>query len=216
MGVTDLPGIGDPVILRDSAGLTYASRLEDIDGDVLSVARPADLRAALEYDMGLELDLLWTLSAGIGVVPTELTGTAIDQHIRLWQLTMTGDAHVEQRRDYVRVPVTGRVQLSAEPTGADDSPLDAEFVDLSEIAAQCSVPLAIDDPRIEVGRTVQCRFALGDDEFSVAAEIAIVRPGATAHESRIVIRFGSSQAVADALRKQVFRIQVQMRRERHS
>lgn len=214
--MTELPGIGDPVTLRDAGGLTYASRVEDINDDVVSVARPADLRAALEYDVGLELDLLWTLPSGIGVVPTELTGTAVDHHIRLWELTMTGDAHVEQRRDYVRVPLTARIQISAEPADEDDAPLDAEFVDLSEIAAQCAVKVAIDDPRIEVGRTVRCRFALGGDDFSVAAEIAIVRPGATAHEARIVIRFAQSQSVADALRKQVFRIQVQIRRERNS
>jgi hypothetical protein len=212
--MSDVPQIGDPIALRDSAGLIYGSRVEGIDDDEITVARPADLRAALVYDVGLELELVWTEATGIHVLPTELTGTAVDNHIRLWNLTVTGDAWTEQRRDYVRVPLAGRILLT--PAEAPAEPIEATFVDLSEVAAQCSVDVPQDDPRIAEGRNVACRFAIDGDDFDVEGTIIIVRPGATARESRIVVRFAQSRAASDALRKHVFRIQIAIRREQQS
>lgn len=221
-----VPQIGDPVALRDAAGLLYASRIEGIDDDEIMVARPADLRAALEYDIGLELDLVWTEASGIHVLPTQLCGTAVDNHVRLWQLVITGDGWTEQRRDYVRVPLSGRIVITpvtanqqaspdAGPSAASE-PIEATFVDISEVAAQCSVDTARDDPRISVGRAVKCRFAIGDDDFDIEGTIIIVRPGTTVRESRIVVRFARSRAASDALRKHVFRIQIASRRDQQS
>jgi hypothetical protein len=209
-----LPQIGDPIALRDAGGLVYASRVEGIDDDEIAVARPADLRAALVYDVGLALDLIWTESTGIHVLPTELASTAVDNHIRLWNLTVTGEAWTEQRRNYVRVPLSGRIVLT--PTqlleGAPE-PVEATFIDLSEVAMQCAVPLPRDDPRIAVGQTLVCRFTIGDENFDVNGAVIIVRPGTSPRESRVVVQFGPSRAASDALRKHVFRIQIAIRRE---
>lgn len=211
------PQIGEPIALRDAGGLVYASRVEGIDDDEIAVARPADLRAALVYDIGLELDVIWTESTGIHVLPTQLTGTAVDNHIRLWKLTMTGEAWTEQRRNYVRVPLSGRVVLT--PTqlleGAGE-PIEATFIDLSEVAMQCGVALPRDDPRIAVGQNVVCRFTIAGEDFDVNGTVTIVRPGASARGSRIVVQFGPSRSASDALRKHVFRIQIAIRREQQS
>lgn len=222
--MNDLPRLGDPVALRDAGGLLYASRIEGIDDDEISVARPDDLRAALEYDLGMELEVVWTEASGIHVVPTTLAGMSTDNRVRLWQLTVTGDGWTEQRRDYVRVPLSGRIVLdgaagsagaSSSPgdTEAPDGPIEATFVDLSEVAAQVRVELAPTDGRIAIGRAVSCRFAVGGDDFVVDGTIIISRAGTTAHESRLVVRFSPSRAASDALRKHVFRIQVERRRE---
>lgn len=209
--MSSMPKVGDPIALRDAGGLIYASRVEGVDDDEITVARPADLRAALVYDVGLELEVVWTEATGIHVLPTELTGTAVDNHIRLWTLAVTGDPWTEQRRDYVRVPLSGRIVLT--PVDEPAEPIEATFVDLSEVAAQCSVGVPQDDPRLAPGRNVLCRFAIDGEQFDVAGSIIIVRPVAGARETHIVVRFAQSRAASDALRKHVFRIQIAIRRE---
>jgi hypothetical protein len=209
-----LPQIGDPIALRDAGGLIYASRVEGIDDDEIAVARPADLRAALAYDIGLELELIWTESTGIHVLPTQLAGTAVDNHIRLWNLAVTGEAWTEQRRNYVRVPLSGRIVLTPKQllAGAGE-PIEATFIDVSEVAMQCGVDLPQNDPRIAVGQNMVCRFTIAGEDFDVDGTVTIVRPGASARGSRIVVQFGPSRTASDALRKHVFRIQIAMRRE---
>lgn len=201
----------------------YSSRVEDLDGQMIAVARPADLRAALEYPEGMELELVWTLATGVHVLPVELAGTSVNQHIRLWHLAITGDGWSEQRRDYVRVPAVGRVALEPEVAeaelglGAAADPawrLDGQLVDLSEVATQCAIPAATDDPRIAVGTRVRCEFGVNGQSFDVRGLIAIVRGGAGVRDTRVVVRFDPARATADALRKQVFAIQLAMRRER--
>lgn len=213
-----VPQIGDPIALRDAAGLVYASRVEGVDDGEIAVARPADLRAALVYDIGLALDLIWTEPSGIHVLPTQLSSTAVDNHIRLWKLTLTGEPWTEQRRNYVRVPLSGRVALTPTqpPQDGAGEPIEATFIDLSEVAMQCGVDLPRDDPRIAVGRELACRFTIVDQDFDVAGAVIIVRAGAAARESRIVVQFEPSRAAADALRKQVFRIQIATRREQQA
>jgi hypothetical protein len=211
-----VPQIGDPIALRDTGGLVYASRVEGVDEGEIAVARPSDLRAAVVYDIGLALDLIWTEPTGIHVLPTELSSTAVDNHVRLWKLTVTGDAWTEQRRNYVRVPLSGRVVLTpTQPPDGTPEPIEASFIDLSEVAMRCGVDLPRDDPRIAVGQEMVCRFTLAGEDFDVNGAVIIVRPGMSARGSSIVVQFEPSRAAADALRKQVFRIQIANRREQH-
>lgn len=232
--MSDLPQIGDPVTLRDLRGFHYASRVEGMAEKSISVARPADLRASLEYDVGIELDLVWTEGSGIHVLPTELAGTSVEKRIRLWHLTVAGGGWTEQRRDYVRVPMAGRIVITTTDAdgpassrasigddvgdcfGDDVGAIEGRFIDLSEIAAQCFVDLPRDDSRLAVGRAMRCTFTVDREVFEIAAQIVIVRPGSTSRESRIVMLFEPSRTESDALRKQVFKIQVAMRRQRQA
>lgn len=225
IAVAEFPQIGDPVALRDDAGLIYASRVEDVGDDQITVARPADLRAALVYDVGLELDLVWTHPTGIHVVPTELADTSVERQIRLWHLAVTGAVRTEQRRDYVRVPLEGRIELDAGGDDGDDGdddapsnpygePLVGQLVDLSEVATQCTVPTDRDDARIRIGRRLRCRLTVAGVEFSLTGEVIIVRPGDGIRDCRVVVRFLLSRAESDALRKQVFAVQIAARRSR--
>lgn len=212
----EIPSIGDPVVLRDEAGLHYASRVEDIGDETIVVARPADLRAALVYDIGLALELIWTVDTGIHVLPTELAATSVDRNIRLWHLAITGDGWAEQRRDYVRVPASGRIVIAPDGSGDDTDGEEAivgTLVDLSEVAVLVTVPVPPGDHTIRVGTAVRCRFALGVNEYDLRGTIIIVRATSTPRESRLVIRFLESRVTADALRKEIFAIQIARRRQ---
>lgn len=230
--VPDLPGIGDPIALRDPAGFYYASRVEGIDDDAITVARPADLKAGIVYDSGLALDLVWTQATGVHVLPTELAATSVERQVRLWHLDVVGDSYTEQRRDYVRVPVSGPIRVAVAPrlAGEAESPsvedgaseglpadgiaVDGTLVDVSEVATQCVLPVGLDDAFFTVGRRVRCQFGLGSADFDVAGRIVIRRPSDGIRQSRAVVRFDDGSA-ADSIRREVFRIQVELRRERN-
>lgn len=227
--MTSLPPIGAPIALHDEDGGLYPSRMEGNDDDALTVARPSGLFASVSYRDGMHFDLSWTMDTGIYVLPVVLVGTSTDGVVRLWHLEPTGEVWTQQRRDYVRVPLVGLIRMTpivdevrpdsrtpaGLPEGADlDTEFEGGFVDLSEVAAQCSVHLSMRDPRIAVGTQLRCRFAIAGDDFDIVGAVAILRAGATPNESRIVVRFDHSEVAASALRRHVFRVQLEMRRER--
>jgi hypothetical protein len=208
--VTRAPRLGDPIELRDVRGEVYASRVEGLDDGRITAAEPLDLPAAGVDDRTGEWDVVWTEDTGVHCVPTRLDATSVDHHVRLWHLRVIGEGWTEQRRDYVRVPWSGRIVIT--PDGDVGDPYTATFVDLSEVAAQCLVELPRDDPRVAVGLAVSCAFAIADDDFVVDGGIIVVRPGGTSRQCRVVVKFAASRAQSDALRKNVFRIQLARRR----
>lgn len=223
--MTSLPSIGAPVSLRDADGGAYPSRLEGYDDAVITVARPSGLLASVAYQDGMSFDLTWTMETGVYVLPVTLVGTSTDGLVRLWHLEANGDIWAQQRRDYVRVPLSGLIRMTPRPVdarpttpsaeGVDTcSPFEGGLLDVSEVAARCVVPLGVDDPRATVGMRLQCRFTIGDDDFDIIGVVVIVRAGDSSNESRIVVRFEHSEAAASALRRHVFRIQLELRRER--
>lgn len=221
--MTSLPPIGAPVALRDADGGVYPSRMEGHDDGVITVARPSGLLASVTYRDGMSFDLTWTMATGVYVLPVILVGASTDGLVRLWHLESDGEVWAQQRRDYVRVPLAGLIRMTpildeVRPGVPSPAGPDVEFegglVDVSEVAAQCAVHLGPDDPRIAVGTQLQCRFSIADDDFDIVGVVAILRAGASASESRIVVRFGHSEAAASALRRHVFRVQLEMRRER--
>lgn len=223
-----LPPIGAPVVLRDDDGGIYSSRLEGEEDGIIAVARPSGLLAAVSYKDGMSFDLTWTMDNGIFIMPVTLVGSSTDGLVRLWHLEATGEIRAQQRRDYVRVPLTGRILLTpvvddvrpgaaatAEtPDGEADADIEGAFVDVSEVAAQCSVHLSMSDPRIAVGAHLRCRFKIAGDDFDIIGMQTILRPGMSPNETRIVVRFDHSEIAASALRRHVFRIQLESRRDR--
>lgn len=209
--MTRAPRLGDPIELRDPRGRVYASRVEGLDDGRITAAEPLDLPAAGVQNHSVEWDVVWTEDTGIHCVPTRLDATSVDNHLRLWHLSVTGAGWSEQRRDYVRVPWSGRIVIT--PAGDLGDPYAATFVDLSEVAAQCLVDLPRDDPRVAVGLAVSCAFAIADEDFVIDGGIIIVRPGRTSRQCRVVVKFAASRAQSDALRKNVFRIQLAGRRQ---
>lgn len=223
-----IPPIGEPVTVRDDDGIHYRSRVEDADGDNIVLARPTDLAAGVAYEEGMTFDLTWHRDSGIHVLPVELVDSYTEGTMRLWAFIVTGDGWTEQRRDYVRVPVSGRVVLtpeedpdevtqsdSATPESSDDdaAPIEGQLIDVSEVAMQCSVVLPDSDPRVATGKVLNLRFAIGDDDFDIMGSVRIVRTLATTRDTRLVIQFAESEVISDAIRQHVFRIQLALRRQ---
>lgn len=213
-----LPSIGTPVILRDSAENEYLSRLEGFDETTAIVASPTETYPGIVYDLGLELDVAWTHESGIHVVPSRLVASSMERAVRLWHLELVGESHTEQRRDYVRVPLTGSVTIEPVPTvdggGLAGVQLAGAFIDLSEVALQAAVAVPDGWETIQPPVDVRCHFELGSNTYDLTGTIIIVRPGSSRKELRVVVRLDSSRAISDALRKEVFALQLARRKHR--
>ena len=110
----ELPGIGQPVTLRDEGGADHLSRVEGVDDDRLQVVRPDDLHVDDLLDTGAELVVLWASASGLRALPTLLVDTSTTRLLRLWHLEVSGPGWAEQRRNFVRVPVSGQVIIEEE------------------------------------------------------------------------------------------------------
>jgi len=220
--MVDLPEVGDPVAIRDEQGRTYRSRVEDIDADVITIAQPVDLPVLEPYVEGDELLLTWTRAAGVAVLAAQLAATRTERTIRLWDLLPTGQSWTEQRREHVRVPAGGAMTVqaivphtSADPDGSDDEPpqpLRAQLVDVSEAALRCSLIPGQDDEGLAEGVPVNTRFSVRDSEFEIAGVIHRRKEGERPEPTRLIVLFEHSERVADALRREVFAVQLEMRR----
>lgn len=214
----ELPEIGAPLVLRDPDGGSYRSRLQDIDGDLLVVDLPADLPATEPFGEGAEFDVTWTMASGVHVMPVELAGSRTERLLRLWDLVIVGEPWTEQRREHVRVPVVGAVtiEVTTPPAEGEDlsEPLTGQLIDISEAAAQFQLTAPADDARLAAGIAVSCRFTLRDEQFELAGVVYSSRPANQPGRTCAVVQFHHSGRQADALRKQVFAVQLEARRSR--
>jgi hypothetical protein len=239
--MVELPDVGDPVAIRDEQGRTYRSRVEDIDGDIITVAQPVDLPVLEPFVEGDELLLTWTRAEGVAVLAAHLAATRTERTIRLWDLLPTGQSWTEQRREHVRVPAGGTMSVqvvAGDSTGADAATGDAadadvaaeadvaagaprpftlfraQLVDVSESALRCALAPGQDDEGLTEGVAVSTRFSVGGSEFELPGVIYRRHEQDRPEPTRLVVRFEHSERDADALRKEVFAVQLEMRRSR--
>lgn len=230
-----MPTIGQPIELRDVEGECHQSRVEDVQGDVLTVARPNDLRVGELYSDGTHFSVEWAAERGTFLLPAVLQRTRTDGPLRLWDLQVTGSLERQQRRSYVRVPVSGDVQLTwptltsgartfymahlaASPDDSDNEDddlaglvLEGQLLDVSEAAIACELPTLSSDPRLLKGTAVTVEFRLLLESFALDGAILLARAGTKTRSARVVVAFAHTDAEADRLRSQVFTIQRQLR-----
>lgn len=194
--------INDPIVLRDQAELEYRSRVEGIGDRSLTVARPLDLMADHDPDLGTDLLVTWGTERGIAVVPVRLIASYAEGHLRLWSMAPLGAGWVEQRRRFVRVPASGVATLT--PLAEEsEGPVKVILLDVSEGALRCTVDVAAAaDLGYDDGVTAGFRF--GEGEFAIPARVAFRRPNARPGKVDLVVIFDEPVKDADSLRKQIF------------
>ena len=213
------PDINDPVILRDAAGREYRSRVEDLGPDRLVVARPHDLPADEVFGPDTGVEVTWPTGRGIGVLPTRIVEAHAEGALRLWSLAVTGEARVEQRRRFVRVPARGPVTLRLEEDDADGeksaATVTADLLEVSEAALRCAVDAAVAERIGAGGVAVTASFRFGDGHFAIPGHVDARRPSARPTDVvELVVRFDEPVVDADALRKEAFGQQVRTLRAR--
>lgn len=215
MGVPTTPQVHYLVTLTDQLGRQYRSRIEDLGDGLLVLARPLDLLVEHEFGVGAPVLVSWSDPAGIVEVDTELLDSQLPGRLGCWLVRELGPYRIQQRRQFVRVPVPGLVLISLlDPeSGRPLPPLTARLVTLSEAALRCALPTD-QAAGISVGDQASTEFTVSGTEFALVASVLKLEPAR--HEDGIrelVLLFEVDEAAAAELRRLVFAEQLRLRNE---
>lgn len=209
------PAVNRLVTIADGTGREFPSRIEDITDGTLVLARPLDLPAEHDFELGGPVLLSWPDPTGIIRATTELVDVRAEGSVGLWEVRVLGDYQRDQRREFVRVPASGPVELSSiedgEPDGAPLARLAGQLVRISEASIRCAVPRA-DAAQLRPDSPVQVDFEFRGQRFSLPA--SVLRPEPCRHDPEtveLILLLRIDQDSADALRRLVFAEQLRLR-----
>lgn len=210
-----LPEVNQLVTVRDLSGKELPTRIEDASGSVLVVPRPVDG----ESGIGLRpegLTVMWPADRGVMSLPVKLNERRADNNLDMWELSITGPASRQQRRAFVRVPVSAGIALAfvaerpIDPT-PDVADISGWLVDLSEAAACVSVPTARYED-LKPNAKLQATFTIGDDAYDLPARVSDSAPVREADDrTELVVHFEIPESEAARLRRMLFAQQVRLR-----
>ncbi|WP_432493423.1 PilZ domain-containing protein [Kineococcus gypseus] len=215
------------VQLPDSLGgqlLELPTRVEDSGEDRLVVAAPSFTGDLHLVGPGLAVTVSWASERG-RLRQDFVVGEVVRRRVACWDLVPVGELTVQQRRRYVRVPLSGGLRLLpvpgdpaapavAAPAGeppAPEEPAAAAFIDLSEGGACVRLRRgAWPAP----GRLVRAVFDLDGGPVDQLAEVVRAAPGAggAGEHDDLVLVFVEPVAAADRLRRHVMQVQIRNRR----
>ena len=201
-------------MLRSFDGVEHRSRVEDVDGERLVLARPMNLATGEGFAQGDLMDVIWSDPTGLTVLNAELTETRAQGPVGLWVVQPVGEPWREQRRRFVRVPVTGLVRVvpvAPDQYGFAVASFAARFVDVSEAALRCAVA-ASDARALSVGSVLVLVFTVDTEVFELMASvISLARSRRYEDTVDLVAAFEVTEERAMTLRRLVFEQQIRIR-----
>lgn len=196
------PAVNQPVLLRERGlqfqgehGGEYASRVESVEGDLLTLARPLDLPAENDLGEGSRLDVVWTGPRGLHEMPVTVVAEGVDGPLRVWRAEPTGPIRRTNRRQHLRVAVGGMMMLAT-----DETTMSALMMDASEAALRCRVEGRAQE--LTEDTSVRTEFTIGGEEFRATGIVFRRAPLDTGTELVITLRHGERSATA--LRRALF------------
>jgi c-di-GMP-binding flagellar brake protein YcgR len=217
-----LPTINRRITLIAASGQEFASRVEDVGDNWLTVARPLDLPVGQQIAAGSGLMATWHAPNGICTLPCRLVTIRREGAVRLWDVDVAGQVWREQRRAYVRATATGMVQMRWSADEDDETVLETSgaLEDLSEAALRYRCRDRNLDAEALVGAKVSMSLHMRELSVDLPAEVVRVARTVMRVPSRepapwqIVLRYINPGRVADDLRRIVFREQLRERNGR--
>jgi hypothetical protein len=197
------PEINALVELTVVGGEAYASRVEDRQGDLITVAAPLDLLVADVPEIGRQVVLRWTAGArGRYVAPAEVVEVHHEQ-VSTWEIKITGQLWIEQNRRYVRggggEPI--RLRRMLEP---EDPAVDGRVVDISERSVRGQVGRF----EVKAGDPVVARIVLDEDVVEVEGYVLRVLDQPEHVGAGVVVIFEPDEHQATVIRRYVLRQQL--------
>jgi len=208
-----MPEVHRLVTIADEDDHEFCSRIEDVADGVLVLARPLTLPLEHQFDIGRPLLASWPDPEGLTVAVTKLIGTRARGPVGLW-VTEIEELYRQQRRQFVRVPALGPIELVAaggEP-GAPFPHVAGHLVDVSEAALRCALQ-ATDAEAVAGAAHLLASFVLDGDRFTLPATIVRAEPSRRDEQVlECVLAFQIDDRDAAELRRQVFSEQLRIRR----
>jgi hypothetical protein len=194
--------------------------VEDVDDRFLTVARPLDLPAEHDLQVGSAVMTTWWVSSGVWVLPCRLVEVRREGRVPLWDVEIVGEGRREQRRAFVRAAVTGPVSMRWSVTGQGEYRASGVIADLSEASLRLvSRDRAVAD-HAPVGGCIEVSLRTAGKSFELHAELLRVSPvsGLLQNDAstqwQVVLRFTDPGKAADELRRIVFGQQLRDRNGR--
>ncbi len=199
--------------ITDFDGREYCSRVEDVADGMLTLARPLTLPVEHQFAIGQPLLVSWPDPDGLTLATVTLVETRLREHLGLW-LTAVEDLRRQQRRQFVRVPALGPIELVAtggEP-GRPFPHVAGQLLDVSEAALRCALR-ATDAEAVADGSELLASFPLAEARFTVPARM--LRTEASRRDDGLtecVLAFDIGERESAELRRLVFAEQLRLRR----
>jgi c-di-GMP-binding flagellar brake protein YcgR len=201
--VNGLLTVDSPVVVRvgRGAGREFASRVEDVDDDVLVVSMPLGASSALLASGSREVDVAWLSPRG-----------RYEQHCRLepggtnrqWRLRPLEPAALIQRRRYVRVRASVDVTIDLAGQTITGSTIDVSEGGFRVRLPRCELP--------QLQHTV-VRAALGGADVAISGYV-VRSTDSDLDETEAVIAFDAEGADAEAVRRFIMHRQLRARASR--
>jgi c-di-GMP-binding flagellar brake protein YcgR len=201
--VNGLLTVDSPVVVRvgRGAGREFASRVEDLDDDVLVVSVPLGANSALLASGSREVDVAWLSPRG-----------RYEQHCRLepggtnrqWRLRPLEPAALIQRRRYVRVRASVDVTIDLAGQTITGSTIDVSEGGFRVRLPRCELP--------QLQHTV-VRAALGGADVAISGYV-VRSTDSDLDETEAVIAFDAEGADAEAVRRFIMHRQLRARASR--
>ena len=209
-----MPDIGSRVAIRGPRHeMLNASRIEEASDDRLVVTQPAALPDGHPYEPGVEFAVSWPNERGLTVVPVRLAAARVEVGMPLWYLEITGEPWVEQRREFVRTPISGAVRLTF--TASRSATFIAPLLDLSEAGLRCSMAAADAVKHSDPNAPLRLQLDLDGERFDLTGTLARRQQNAMRVDLvDLVAIFDKPVQRADDLRRIVFAEQLRARRSR--
>src|SRR6185312_656885 len=204
-----MPPVHRLVTITDSDGREYCSRVEDVDDGLLVFARPLTLPVEHEFAVGQPLLASWPDPDGLTLATVTLIETRAREHLGLW-VTEVEDLRRQQRRQFVRVPAAGPLEL----TWTEGGSVAGQLLDVSEAALRCALRIADAEAATNVAGLL-AGFTLAETRFSVPATLLRTEPSRKDDQlAECVLTFDIDEREAAELRRRVFAEQLRLRRAR--
>ncbi|MDP9799300.1 hypothetical protein J2S43_007812 [Catenuloplanes nepalensis] len=193
------PGINERVEITVKRGGTYRSRVEDLDGPLLSLAAPLDLLVTDVPDPGMELTVRWIAGERGRYAADAVIIRIVHGHVSTWVVEITGRPMIEQNREYVRGGGGEPVEL----TGEDGEPHRGEVIDVSER----SIKAVFKRLEIAEGSEVALRVLLESEQMTLHGTVYRVVDQAATSEVQVVLMLDADESQAQAIRRHVMNLQ---------
>ncbi len=202
VGLGDAPDVNTLIELAVLDGEAYPSRVEDRQGDRITIAAPPDLLVADVAEIGRSVTLRWPAGPrGRYYAPAEIVEVH-RAHVTTWDVKINGPLGIEQNRRYVRggggEPI--RIQRTLTP---EDPVADGRVDDLSERSVRGRVGKC----DVKAGDPVTTRIVLDDDVVEVSGTVlrVIDQPE---QKAAVVVVFEPDEHQATVIRRYVLRQQL--------
>jgi hypothetical protein len=202
----NLPPINTRVDVLLPNGVTYPSRIEDVDDDdVMQIAAPMGPRGTLPAREGDALELSWLQQNERVAAPARIAEQASDRP-RYWGVKLVGGVQRNSRRGFVRGGGGERIRIQR--TDEPAPPADGYVMDIGEVSLRARF-LECDYRR---GHQVELGITLSDTVVKTAGQVLDVRYVFETEHFDVIVTYEPTEADRRAIRSYIYRRMVEQRR----